>query len=137
MRSTGRSYKCVLITLALCWLAAGVVDPPAVGVVRCASFFRARRGVRVLNDPRAPAWDATAQPTLRVISWNIQYGAGIEQHFFYDGGRAVSTDPASVRQTTEEIGQVLRSLDADVILLQERRRRERRLQVTHFRCPCF
>ena len=62
-----------------------LVEPPTSRVARVASYFRKVRGVPVHNIPSAPVWDGSRP--LRVVSWNVQYCAGIEQHFFYDGGQ--------------------------------------------------
>jgi len=72
-----------------------------------------------------------APPTgpLRVVVWNVQYGAGHGQLFFYDGGKAVSVPRTTVETTLEGIADTLTRLDADVVLLQEVDRGSRR---THF-----
>ncbi len=66
---------------------------------------------------------------LRVCVWNVQYGAGHGQLFFYDGGRAVSVSRGTVESTLEGIADALERVDADVVLLQEVDRGSRR---THF-----
>lgn len=63
---------------------------------------------------------------LRVVVWNVQYGAGREQLFFYDGGDAVSVDRATVMTVLDGLAARLRALDADVLLLQEVDRGSRR-----------
>jgi endonuclease/exonuclease/phosphatase family metal-dependent hydrolase len=73
---------------------------------------------------QAPVWNE-ARP-LRVVSWNLQFGAGRGQRFFYDGGKAVSVDAATVHRTLDGIAAVLRSLQPDVVLLQEVDRGSRR-----------
>jgi endonuclease/exonuclease/phosphatase family metal-dependent hydrolase len=85
------------------------------------------RAVRVRNAAGAPTYDP-AQP-LRVLSWNVQYCAGTTQHFFYDGGLAVSAVAprrASVRRTVEEVAAVIAAEAPDVVLLQEVDRASRR-----------
>jgi endonuclease/exonuclease/phosphatase family metal-dependent hydrolase len=49
----------------------------------------------------------------------VQFAAGREQVFFYDGGRAVRVPRASQLRALDRIGEVLRGADADVVLLQE------------------
>jgi endonuclease/exonuclease/phosphatase family metal-dependent hydrolase len=56
---------------------------------------------------------------LTVLSWNVQFAAGREQLFFYDGGRAVHVAPDAVRRTLDRIAEVIRATDPDVVLLQE------------------
>jgi len=87
-------------------------------------FFGQRRSVRIWNDEKAPKF--TKSKPLKVVVWNIQYGAGIRQHFFYDGGRAVSTPKEEVEMTVKEIGEFIKSTQADVVMLQEVDRRARR-----------
>lgn len=87
-------------------------------------FFAKSRPVRVKNDKNAQVWDGEGR--LRVLCWNVQYCAGIRQHFFYDGGMAVSTPRAEVLETTADIGAVIAETEPDVVLLQEVDRRSRR-----------
>lgn len=54
---------------------------------------------------------------LRVRAWNLQFCAGRSQHFWYDGGRDVHCDPATVRACTDAIAAELAAVD--VALLQE------------------
>lgn len=56
---------------------------------------------------------------LTVVSWNVQFAAGRDEVFFYDGGPAVHVPEARVRRTLARIVEVLREVDADVVLLQE------------------
>ena len=70
-----------------------------------------------------------ARGALRVCSWNIQFAAGHDQLFFYDGGTAVSVPRPVVLRTLEGILADLQRIDADVLLLQEVDRGSRR---THF-----
>lgn len=56
---------------------------------------------------------------LRVLSWNIQYAASRNQHFFYDGGRAVHAHRADVQHTLDQIARVIRQVSPDLVLLQE------------------
>lgn len=56
---------------------------------------------------------------LRVLVWNIQYGASTKHHFFYDGGKAVRVPQADVDWTLDQIVQVVSELDPDIVLWQE------------------
>ena len=82
-----------------------------------------KRSVRVWNAEGAEV--LTGKP-VKVICWNVQYCAGIRQHFFYDGGQAVSTPKDEVLKTTNDIGKALKEMDPDIVLLQEVDRRARR-----------
>lgn len=56
---------------------------------------------------------------LSLLLWNVQYAAGRDQVFFYDGGPAVHVAADVVQQSLDRIGAVLRQVDADLVLLQE------------------
>lgn len=94
-----------------------------LALLRIAQFFRQKRPVAVWNEASAPIY--SGEP-LRVVVWNIQYGAGIRQHFFYDGGVAVSAPVEEVLATTEAIGESIAKLQPDIVMLQEVDRRSRR-----------
>ncbi len=57
--------------------------------------------------------------SFQLLSWNIQYGAGREYHFFYDGGRAVRVACRDVRKTCSRMAGLVANLDPDFLLLQE------------------
>lgn len=82
------------------------------------------RSVRVFNAPHAPTWSAVQK--LRVMTWNVQYAASIRQHFFYDGGRAVSAPREDVEFTLRGLVRAIRAADPDVVMLQEVDRGSRR-----------
>ena len=68
-----------------------------------------------------PGTGLHAGDTIRILTWNIGYGAlGDNADFFMDGGKKVYTaDTARVEQNMKGISEGIRDLDADVILLQE------------------
>lgn len=72
----------------------------------------------------APSPDK-ARPQLRaghpftVVSWNLQYGAGRTQQFFYDGGDAVHVPRADVDEAVAGIQAALQGYDPAISLLQE------------------
>lgn len=61
-----------------------------------------------------------------VISWNIQFGAGRNRCFFYDGGTDSRVTPAEVEVAMRGIGDLLAAHDPDLVLLQEVDRRSAR-----------
>ena len=63
---------------------------------------------------------------MRVLVWNIQYGAPNSYHFFYDGGDDVYVDEQDVRANLDALAEVVRDVDPDVILWQEVDRGSRR-----------
>lgn len=81
---------------------------------------------------RAPVACADGAATLRpgqelkVLVWNVQFGASRRFHFFYDGGQAVSVDERVVRETIDALGAAIRAHDPDLVLLQEVDRDSRR-----------
>lgn len=93
-------------------------------VRRAAATFAKTRPCGLWDDPTAPIYDGVSP--LRVVSWNVQYCAGIRQHFFYDGGRAVATPRPEVEAGLAKVAETLAALDADVVLLQEVDRRSAR-----------
>jgi endonuclease/exonuclease/phosphatase family metal-dependent hydrolase len=68
-------------------------------------------------DDRVP--ELAAGSSFTAVSWNLQYSAGRAQHFFYDGGTAVSVPDREVSETLSGITAALRNIAPDVALLQE------------------
>ena len=91
---------------------------------RAKSLLSKERTCGLKNCEDAPIYDGSSP--LKVVVWNIQYGAGIRQHFFYDGGRAVGTPREEVEVHTKGIADALAETGADVLLLQEVDRRSAR-----------
>lgn len=117
-----RSRTIAAILALISTLAASLAQIPA-RLKRTIQFFGLRRPVSVWNEESAPVWSGE---TLRVLCWNVQYCAGIRQHFFYDGGMAVSTPRAEVFKTATDIGNAIAEANPDVVLLQEVDRGSRR-----------
>lgn len=63
---------------------------------------------------------------LRMLVWNVQYAAGRDSHFFYDGGDAVSVSPDTVTASLDAIADVIERIDPDIVVLQEVDRASRR-----------
>ena len=82
---------------------------------RTVQHFKKTRPAGLWNDAKAPTYDG-AKP-LKVCVWNVQYGAGIRQHYFYDGGDAVSAPRDEVEQGIKKIGDAITAIDPDVVLL--------------------
>ncbi|MFH2007108.1 MAG: endonuclease/exonuclease/phosphatase family protein [bacterium] len=68
---------------------------------------------------RGPAAKLKPGQRFKLLSWNIQYGAGRSYHFFYDGGPDVHASRGSVERTLKAISGVLRETAPDLLLLQE------------------
>lgn len=82
-------------------------------------FDRGLRAPAVDHRPRSGAEPIRLGQPLTVLCWNLQFCAGREQVFFYDGGEAVHVPPARVRRTMAAIADVLADQRPDLALLQE------------------
>jgi len=76
-----------------------------------------------------PPATGPAPEALRVMVWNIQFGAGRDHLFFYDGGMAVSVPRPTVERTLDAIARRIHDHAPHLVLLQEVDRGSRR---THF-----
>lgn len=73
-------------------------------------------------EPTPVYGDAAPLPAdrpLTIASWNLQFCAGRSAPFFYEGGPRVHVEPHHQDEATQGIIDVLRAIDADVVLLQE------------------
>src|ERR1700726_4916521 len=61
----------------------------------------------------------SAGQTIKVITYNVQFCAGVGYHFFHDGGPDTIVAPRDVRATLERIAEFLSAEDPDFVLLQE------------------
>lgn len=75
------------------------------------------RELRIERRGTAPLVEAGQR--LTVLVWNIQFAGSRERVFFYDGGDAVHVEADVVHRTLDRIVDVLRRVNADVVLLQE------------------
>lgn len=56
---------------------------------------------------------------LKVLTWNVQYMAGKNHYFFYEGGEDSQPTQAEMHQTLAGVAQIITAEEPDVILLQE------------------
>lgn len=118
----------------MAWM--GVTTAVGVGVALCGLGFVAFKGTLfnpppLREEPLACPSDAPLLPRgkrIRVLVWNIQYGAGRDKHFFYDGGPDVHADEHEVRATLEAMSSAIERLNPDIVLLQEVDRGSERTQ---------
>jgi endonuclease/exonuclease/phosphatase family metal-dependent hydrolase len=61
----------------------------------------------------------TPGQVIKALTFNIQFSAGTDYHFFYDGGPDSLVRATDVRQTARRIGEYLSQEQPDLILLQE------------------
>lgn len=61
----------------------------------------------------------TAKDELKLLNWNVQFMAGKDYYFYYEGGSDTRPKSKDIARTTEEVARVIKSEDPDIILLQE------------------
>ena len=115
-------------------IALLLVFTTAVGVLWARSYSPEDVEAASINcSPDAPAWSSTKP--LKVMSYNVQYMASKNYVFFYDidvndpariaavekANKVVASYPAEedVHWTLEQVAQIIRNEDPDVVLLQE------------------
>jgi endonuclease/exonuclease/phosphatase family metal-dependent hydrolase len=100
-----------------CVLMGGVAVALALEVYALTYHPRPVERVAVVGGTNAPVLRPGQK--LRILSWNVQYMAGKNHVFFYEGGRDERPSPAEVAATLAEVARVIREEDPDIILLQE------------------
>ena len=107
--------KCLIALIAL----AAVCFAALLGFLSVTEFKPAE--VQPLTVSGSAAKSLKSGEPVKVISWNIGYGAlGDNADFFMDGGKMVQTaDTQRVNENMNEILRVLKEQDADLVLLQE------------------
>lgn len=109
MRLLLKTVLCVaslLIAAAVIFLSAGVI-----------SDFRPDECEIVYENPQA---SDMFPDSLKVVTWNIGYGGlGDDMDFFYDGGTRMRCSEERTRENLAGIIDELKSMDADIYLLQE------------------
>ena len=63
---------------------------------------------------------------VRLLVWNIQYGASRKYNFFYDGGKDVYAEKAVVEETLKGMRKLVGEIKPDIILWQEIDRNSKR-----------
>lgn len=113
----------VLLKIVL-WAAAVLAAAFAVFLsVGAITDFRpeARETVEVRETVcENPSASAVIPDSLKVVTWNIGYGGlGDDMDFFYDGGTRMRCSEERTRENLAGIIDELKSMDADIYLLQE------------------
>ncbi len=75
--------------------------------------------VSCAGGPPSPAPTIRTGRPFRVVSWNVQFGAGRKHHFFYDGGDAVHVPRKDTEDAVTAIQVALRDAAPDIALFQE------------------
>ncbi|MCO4748123.1 MAG: endonuclease/exonuclease/phosphatase family protein [Proteobacteria bacterium] len=101
--------------------AAGVAGLGLIGLLTAGrlAFFLPPDTLEVAVQASGTPVPLRPGDTVRILIWNVQYGAGRDRHFFYDGGEDVHVPPDEVERTLASIAEVIRKVDPDVVLLQE------------------
>ena len=94
-------------------------------LIGCFLFARKSEDSYVRIAPDAPKFDPR-RDKLRVLVWNIQFGASTKHHFWYEGGDARLVPKDDVMDSLEQIAAMIYALDPDLVLLQEVDRGARR-----------
>lgn len=119
------AFRKWLVGLALVLLAALGITMAGLGVMYATLFQPpSRMAVPVTCDRDAPVLHRGQR--VRALVWNVQYAAGRDHHFFYDGGTSVAVDAATVGGNLDRIAEVIARFDPDLVILQEVDRRSRR-----------
>lgn len=56
---------------------------------------------------------------IKILNWNVQFMAGKDYHFYYEGGTDERPSPEAIDETTKEVARVIKEEDPDIVLLQE------------------
>jgi endonuclease/exonuclease/phosphatase family metal-dependent hydrolase len=104
------SSLALVITVGLAWIWHGVRVPEAIEI---APFY--------CSTTQAQPSDQITDRPLKVLSFNVQYMAGKSYIFFYDidGGPDSRPSNEDISLTTQKVADILRSENADIVLLQE------------------
>lgn len=96
---------CLALFLAWAWSSVEWHEPVEKAVAQC--------------DGPTPQWN-TSQP-LKVLSYNVQYMAGKNYYFFYDGPDGEDSQPSNpdMNWTVNEVARIIREENPDVVMLQE------------------
>ncbi len=102
------------------WLFAGIgfLASLLAAMIRALTFFPKKRQLEaVVNMPNAPLLKAGQQ--LKVMTFNVQYMAGKNYIFYYDGGHDSRPSSEDIGRTIEEVARIIQSENPDIVLLQE------------------
>jgi len=100
-----------------CAATAGVAVAAAVLVYALSYHPKPVERLAVLGATNAPVLQPGQR--LRVLTWNVQYMAGKNHCFFYEGGRDERPSPAEIEATLAGVARVIREENPDVVMLQE------------------
>jgi len=100
-----------------CTATAGVAVAAAVLVYALSYHPKPVERLAVLGATNAP--DLRPGQKLRVLTWNVQYMAGKNHRFFYEGGRDERPSAEEIEATLAGVARVIREEEPDIVLLQE------------------
>ena len=102
------------------WIFAifGLLAGTLAALIRALAFFpKPHQPEPIHNLPDAPLLPA-GQP-LKVMTFNVQYMAGKNYIFYYDGGPDRRPSRADISKTVAEVARIIQDEDPDIVLLQE------------------
>ncbi len=102
------------------WVLVGIgaLLAALVAMIRALAFFpKPRQLEQVVNLPDAPLLQAGKR--LKVMTFNVQYMAGKNYIFYYDGGPDTRPSPQDIGKTLVEVARIIQDEDPDIVLLQE------------------
>lgn len=73
----------------------------------------------VAVEPGAGSGGLAAGRPFSIVSWNVQFGAGKTERFFYSGGTRVHATKAEMEAAMPALEQAVAAMAPDVLLLQE------------------
>lgn len=102
------------------WFLVGIgfVLAAVAGIIRALTFFpKPRELEQVHNLLDAPL--LSPNQSLKVMTFNVQYMAGKNYIFYYDGGPDHRPSPADIGKTLAEVARIIQDEQPDIVLLQE------------------
>jgi endonuclease/exonuclease/phosphatase family metal-dependent hydrolase len=107
----------ILIILAVLFLVLGITG---FALLRLLNYFpKPVMPAELTCKANAPTLSTKKKQSLRILSWNVQYSASRNYHFFYDGGKAVIASKKDVDATIAKLIAVVKEYNPDIVLWQE------------------
>lgn len=114
MKSTFTTVVMILVGLLLFLGVGGYV------LIRTLNYFpKPQEPAERVCDTKQTQPLSRKKGKIRLLSWNIQYSASRNYHFFYDGGKAVYPSKQDVEATIQAVSGVVKRFNPDVVLWQE------------------
>ncbi len=100
------------------FVGIGILLAAFAAVIRALAFFPKPRQIEnVFNWPDAPLLPSNRP--FKVMTFNVQYMAGKNYIFYYDGGNDTRPSSEDIGKTIAEVARIIQDEEPDVLLLQE------------------